>query len=467
MAQQTPEHVVHHDIRRYGAVGDGVTLDTAAIQQAVDACHEAGGGTALVPPGTYLTGTIFLRSHVTLHLTAGAVLKGSGRREDYNPDDIFPENHVFASEKVTGAHLIIAYQAEQVAITGEGTIDGHSAAFFEPLPPEEVTTTYRSKSRNFPIRDWRPGQMVFFCRCRQVSVRDVSLINSPYWTLLLLGCESVQIRGLRITNPPQTANGDGIDVDCCRQVTISDCLINSGDDAITLRGHARALGEHAQACEHVVVSNCLLSTPCTGVRIGVGNGIVRDCCFSNIIITGTRTGLNFISAYSDRLKPGVTIEDVHFVNCQIDAVFPLNMLLGQSAQPPAGIRNVSLSHCRLRGEQGCYLGGNPGHRLANIRLHEVELRMSGSEVDPAFAEKTPMPYGGQGVPAGLWARHVDGLRLAGVRVVWDHVSGPWQHAVVIEDSSDVNLAGLEAPPPPVATAGEAVHCVRVEDLVTQ
>lgn len=225
-----------------GAAGDGLTLDTAAIQRAIDACHAQGGGTVVVPPGTWLTGTIFLKSHVTLHMASGATLLGSTRREDYNADDIFPENPVFSQENVTGAHLIIAYRAHDVAITGEGTIDGNSAAFFEPLPPEETTTTYRMKTRNFPIRDWRPGQMVFFCRCTNVSVRDVSLINATYWTLLLLGCRGVQVRGLRITNPPQTQNGDGLDIDCCQEVTVSDCLIHSGDDAITLRGHSRLLG---------------------------------------------------------------------------------------------------------------------------------------------------------------------------------------------------------------------------------
>ena len=464
MAQTRSDIPTHYDIRCFGAVGDGVTLDTAAIQRTVEACHEAGGGTVLVPPGTYLTGTVYLKSQVTLHLSAGATLQGSARREDYNADDIFPENPVFASENVTGAHLVIAYQAENVAITGEGTIDGHGAAFFEPLPPDEVTTTYRSKTRNFPIRDWRPGQMVFFCRCTDVAVRDIALVNSPYWTLLLLGCRRVQVRGLRITNPPQTANGDGLDIDCCQEVTVSDCIISCGDDCITLRGHSRLLGEHAQPCQHVAVTNCLLRTPCNAIRVGVGDGVVRDCTFANIIIHETRSGLNLICAYSPKSAHGVTIENVHFSHCLMDTISPLNVLLGESARPPAAIRDVSFSHCRMVGRQGCYLGGNAGHRLANLSLHEVELRLTGGEVDPQFAAKTPLPYGANGVPAGLWVRQVEGLRVSGLRVVWENVSGPWRHAVVIEDSSDVVLAGLEAPPPPTATAGEALHCTAVDNL---
>ncbi len=450
-----------YDICHAGAVGDGTTLATAAIQQTVDACHAAGGGTVLVPAGTYLTGTIELKSHVTLRLAAGATLLGSTRREDYNPDTIFPENPVFTRENVTGAHLVIAYQADGVAIVGEGTIDGNSAAFFEPLPPEEVTTSYRSKTRNFPVRSWSPGQMVFFCRCTNVAVRDVALVNAPYWTLLLLGCSWVQVRGLRITNPPQTANGDGIDIDCCAEVTVSDCLIQSGDDAITLRGHSKLLGEHAQPCQHVAVTNCVLSTPCNAIRVGVGDGIVRDCSFTNIIIRETRTGINFVSAYSENCAHGAILEDIHFANCILDTATPLNMVLGQYAKPPAAIRNISFSHLRARGEQGSYLGGNADQHLTDIRLHEVELRLTGGDVDPQFADKTPLPYASNRVPDGLFVRHVDHFRASGLRIVWEAPSGPWQHAITIEHSDDVVLREVEATAPPTATAGEMLQLTEV------
>jgi polygalacturonase len=131
--------------------------------------------------------------------------------------------------------------------------------------------------------------MVFFCRCTNVTVRDVRLVNSPYWTLLLLGCTRARIRGLSISNPPQTPNGDGIDIDCCREVTVSDCIVTSGDDSITLRAHSALLGEHAQACRDVTITNCVLSTPCNAVRVGVGDGEIRNCTLSNLIIDDTQT----------------------------------------------------------------------------------------------------------------------------------------------------------------------------------
>lgn len=444
-----------HDIRDFGAVGDGETLATEAIQAGIDACHAAGGGMVLVPPGTWLTGTIYLKSHVTLHLMAGATLLGSTRRDDYNADDVFPENPVFSRENATGAHLVIAYEAEQVAITGEGTIDGNSAAFFEPLPPEEVTTTYRRKRRNFPIRDWRPGQMVFFCRCSDVAVRDVALINAPYWTLFLLGCNRVQIRGLRITNPPQTPNGDGIDIDCCGQVTVSDCIISSGDDSLTLRGNSRLLGERAQPCHDVVVTNCVLSSPCNAIRVGVGDGEVRDCSLSNIVIRESRNGITFNSAYSDRALHGTVLDNIHFTGLVMDVIMPLNMVLGVHAKPPGAIRNISLSHLRILGRQGIHVSGNPGHLIEDVHFNDVRLELTGGDVDAAFTGDAPKTAGTMDVPAALFARWVKGLRIAGLQVVWREISGGWRQALMIEDCEQVTMSGVDAEEPPVEGAGRA------------
>ncbi|MFP4250590.1 MAG: glycoside hydrolase family 28 protein [Armatimonadota bacterium] len=454
-----------YDVREFGAAGDGETLDTAAIQQAIDACTEAGGGRVFVPPGIYVTGTIFLKSRVNLHLAAGATLRGSTRREDYNPDDIFPENPFSTREQATGAHLVIAYKAEQISITGQGTIDGNSAAFFETLPPDEVTTTYRNKSRNFPIAEWRPGQMVLLCRCTDVSVRDVTLINSPYWTLLLLGCTGARIRGLSITNPPQTPNGDGIDIDCCQDVTVSDCIITSGDDSITLRGNSRLLGERAQPCENVTVSNCVLSTPCNAVRVGVGDGEIRNCALSNLVIKQSRNGISFNSAYSERSAHGTRIENVHFANIVMDVILPLNMVLGVHAKPPGMIRNISLTNLHVSAREGFHICGNPGHRIEDIRLKDVRVAPGGDDVDPDFTGDAPRTAGLMHVPAALYAREVSGLRLSDFQVRWGEVGSSWRSAIEIEDSDEVVLTQLDAEAPPSTPKAETLRTSGVEGLM--
>src|SRR5699024_605622 len=141
---------------------------------------------------------IYLKSHVELHLCAGATLVASSDRADYNADDIFLENERFTrrtKENVGGGHLIIAYKQENISITGSGTIDGNSSCFFDPLPEDDpgIEGGYRYKYANYPIPGWRPAQMIFFCRCENVAVRDVQLVNAPYWTLFHLGCQDVHL----------------------------------------------------------------------------------------------------------------------------------------------------------------------------------------------------------------------------------------------------------------------------------
>ncbi|MFP3904919.1 MAG: hypothetical protein ACLFWB_11810, partial [Armatimonadota bacterium] len=193
------------------------------------------------------------------------------------------------------------------------------------------------------------------------------------------------------------------------------------------------------------------------------NGTVKNCTLSNIVIKQTRTGINMISAYSAK-HDGVTIENIRFSNFIMDTVVPINLLLGEAAQPPADIRDISFSHIRATGRQGCYIGGNDGHPVSAVSLHEVELCMTGGEVDPDFADKTPLPVGTNDVPAGIFLRHVDDVRVSNLRIRWDEVTGNWQHAVVIEDSSDIVVSGLDATAPPTAPDAETVHQTCVTDM---
>ncbi len=464
---QPSETSGHYDVRQFGAVGDGEAIDTAALQEAIDRCHDAGGGVVLVSPGTYLTGTIYLKSGVNLHLCSGATLRGSTRREDYNADDAFDENAASVVENATGAHLVIAYRAERVAITGQGTIDGNGLAFFEPLPPGEETTTYRDKERNFSIRDWRPGQMVFFCRCTDVTVRDVTLINSTYWTLFLLSCTRVRIRGLSITNHPQTPNGDGIDIDCSQDVTVSDCIVTSGDDSITLRANRKRLGANAQPCRNVAVSNCVLSTPCNAIRVGVGDGEIRDCTLSNIVIRESRNGISFNSAYSHRCAHGTRIENVHFSNMIMDVIMPMNMVLGVHAKHPAAIHNVSLSHLHVAARQGFHICGNPDHPIEDIRFHDLRMELTGGDVDGDFTGDAPKTAGKMHVPAALFARHVRRLRVAGMTVAWREVEGAWRNAIILRNGDDIALSQIEAEAPPVPDAGRAIDCAELTDFTIE
>lgn len=455
----------YFNVRNFGAIGDGIAKDTIALQKAIDTCHKAGGGKVLLPAGRYLSGTIYLKNNVELHLAAGAVLLGSPDAEDYNPDDIFPENRPLAKkEKVTGRHLVIAYQQENISITGNGIIDGNSSVFFEPLPAD-VTATYRGKNGDYPFTRQRPGQMVFFCRCNNVVVRDVKLWNAPHWTLFLLGCIDIQIYGLHIQNPPATANGDGIDIDCCRNVTISDCIIRTGDDAITLRANKRVLGKNALPCENVTVSNCLLSSACNAIRVGVGE--IRNCLFNNIIISEAGRGISLVSLYrkTEWSQHGTCIENVHFTNFLIDADVPIAVGVGEGARTPATIQDISFHCIRSTTWAGTKIAGTPEVPVQRIRLRDCEWLVCGGTDNLEFQEKIPDPHphhghrgrdGSPALPCAFYGVDIDGLTVENLRLRWEDISQVWSNGIRLERVSDIELRNVSLRQPQADAA--AIYC---------
>lgn len=458
-----------YNVRKFGAAGDGLTKDTSAIQQAIDACADAGGGKVLLPPGRYISGTIYLKSNIQFHLSAGAVLVGSSDREDYNSEHVFPENEAFSTENVTATHLIIAYRQQNVSISGSGTIDGNSSAFFAPLP-EGAIALYRWKSQNYPIISWRPGQMIFFCRCHRVAVRDVQLKDSPYWGLFALGCEDVQIRGLTIDNPPATQNGDGIDIDCSRNVTISDCIIRSGDDCITVRANKRRLGEDALPCENITVTNCVLSTPCNAIRVGVGDGEIRRCTFNNIIIKESRTAISIVSRYSPRSEHGTCIENVHFSDFIVDAVNPIAIGAGTGALKPAAIRDISFCRFRVKAWAGSQFAGTADVPLQRIRFSEIDWQVCGGTDNCAFVTELPavshMTYHGMNgqpaLPCALYCIFLQDVSFHNVRIRWDDISSVWRYGFVIDRSvgADFRYVRLRQP----HDGGAAIRCRQCHDI---
>ena len=301
------------DVRAFGAQGDGVAKDTAAIQAAIDAAEEAGGGEVFLGSGTYLSGTIYLKDGIDFHLGAGATLLGSPDREDYCPCDISPFNRGCRSESSFGAHLVVCCERKNVTVRGPGRIDGHAKAFL---------LSHEGKVYGQASIPWRPSQMLWFAQCEDVRVTDLNLVNSTYWSCLFHGCDRVWVRGCRVRNNRfdrgtfHTHNGDGFDVDCCHSVSISDCDIDVADDSITLR--ADPVGPmRNRDCGWVTVSNCRLSSACNAVRLGVGTGKIHDAVFSNLTVRDTSIAFNFVSSWSPKTR-GSDFENIRFENCTVE-----------------------------------------------------------------------------------------------------------------------------------------------------
>jgi len=205
------------NVRDYGVIGNGQTLDTPAIQAAIEACSQAGGGTVYVPAGNYVTGSIFLRSHVTLHLDAGATLWGSKDPADYPVMDGRWEG----ADQKTYAPLIAGSNLDNIAVIGRGTIDGRGACWWK---------MHEEKKLAYP----RP-RLISFTNCTNILIEDILLTNSPSWTVNPVHCENVNVNKVTIINPADSPNTDGINPDSCRYVRISNCYVSVGDDCITIK----------------------------------------------------------------------------------------------------------------------------------------------------------------------------------------------------------------------------------------
>jgi len=389
------------DVTAHGAASDGKKLSTSAIQQVIDACAAAGGGTVYFPPGTYLSGTLVLKSHVHLYLEGGATLLGSPSLSDY-------PSHVARlrsyTDNYTDKSLLYAEGAENIAISGGGVLDGQGGAFQGPY-----------KVRPYMLR---------FIECRRVSVADVMFKDSPMWVQHYLGCEGVNIRGVTVRSRIN-ANNDGIDIDACDNVRISDCDVSSGDDAIVLKSTLD------RPCRRVAVSNCVLSSHCNALKLGTEtNGGFEDIVISNCAIYDTR-----LSGVALEIVDGGTMDRVAVSNLTMKNVgAPVFIRLGNRARPfvdggakpgVGKLRNVTLTNFEVAGGSrvGCAISGIPGHHIENLTLDNIRLGFvgGGTKADavrevPENEDKYPEHNMFGALPAyGLFLRHVRNARFRGVQ----------------------------------------------------
>lgn len=332
-------------VTQQGAKGDGVTLNTAALQAAIDQVAATGGGRVTIPPGTFKTGTIYLKSHVELHLAQGARLLGSDNLDDYNPTNAFPQNWGSVNEGWSAKHLILALEQEDVAITGEGVIDGNGRAFFADKPRWTGKICWRDGG--ITARDHehqgRPGQMIEFVVCRNVRVRDIRIEDAPCWSCFFNGCDNVSVRGIRVENGVRNLNTDGLDIDSCRNVTVSDCIIRTGDDAIAIRGCPYRLKDPTRVCENITVENCVFHVSADGMRIGVGEGTIRHVRIANVVIEHAGVGFHVQPIYGKK-STGVDISDVSFSHCSIRGAAKAISIVGAKTKR---VRNIFCSDILL------------------------------------------------------------------------------------------------------------------------
>ena len=365
-------------VKDAGAKGDGKTKDTAAIQRALDACAGR-GGRVIVPRGTYLTGTLWLRDRTELHLEEGAVLLGSPDLADYNDEDAFEQNARSPNEGWSGKHLVIAHEVRDVAITGRGVIDGNGGAFLNEgmLRAGESRTkvAFRRGYINIPDRKTmaRPGQELAFYECRGVRVEGVTLRNMAMWTCFLHGCDDVTLKDVTIRNDLRFANTDGFDIDACRNVTATGCDIETADDAFAIRCCPRRLKSKRAVCENIRIDDCRVRTECEGVRIGVGDGLVRNVRISHLDVLDSGRGFVVQSIYPGSKSKGLGIEDVVISDCELRKVVQAIAVTAGTEEAESVLRNVTFARIRANLEGGVMVNGLGKTRPAGIVLKDIAL----------------------------------------------------------------------------------------------
>ena len=396
-AAEPPRGKGGFDVRDYGAKGDGKTFDTAAIQRAIDECSQSGGGRVVVSGGTFLVKPFRLRSGVELHIAADGRILGSGDWRDYpNRGDM---KHVISANlpRARDAALIWADEADRISITGTGAIDGNGTCFVKPV---EGAAGKKWKFERIGGFDQSPPRVVFFAGCRDVTVKDVLLVNQPAgWGYWVHDCDRVVFDRCRIRSDVTYPNNDGIHINACRDVSISNCEIEAGDDAIVVRCNTRSLRER-KPCERVTVRNCDLRSYANCIRIGwCREGTIRDCSFSDIVCHDSTVGVNiwfvpkFWNPAGDYGVEQTGIERISFANVSMERMHttPLAVRVFEGAEDDIDFcRDISFSNVVARAYGMPYFRGTVERPFENFSFVGCRFERDSAAVGPwQGADKEP------------------------------------------------------------------------------
>ncbi len=431
------------NVKDYGATGQRTDDARPAIQRAIDACAAAGGGIVYVPPGEYTAGALHLRSNLRIELEAGATLFASRELSAY---DTGPD--------VSKAALFFGEGIENVTLTGRGTVDGQAQYQWQEddfergfkhktLMQSLGKSLLRSVPRGFPTRPTIP-HLVWLGGSKDIQITGLKFLHSPGWTIALYACERVVFERLYIyTSLKEGVWADGIDLDGCRDVAVSNCTIETGDDCLALSSND--VWGPARECANITVSNCRFSSASAGVKFAEGNQVgIRRVLVSNTVLTNVNRGFTFLTGM------GGSISEVVLANLTIDCnrfdwfwagdgqpfffrVARWNEMSGEPPKPdeapPGIIRNIQIHDVIAHAKGSSLIHGHPESWLDGVRLEHIRLFVA---TDPSA------PY--DQAEDALHFKYAKNLRVSDVTVSWEKPSLPaWQSALAFENVADLEV----------------------------
>ncbi|MGC3945031.1 MAG: glycosyl hydrolase family 28 protein [Chryseolinea sp.] len=412
------------DVKNFGATGLRKDNATKAFRDAISACTAAGGGTVVVPAGEYTVGTVQLRDNVTLHLEAGSTLFASQLESDYVKD---------------AETLIFADNVRNISVTGKGTIDGLARYDYDNVRGADTEIAKEQEiarqagiemKRYYRSRDAMNIFLFVLNDCTNIHLEDISVINAPLWTVRLNDCDRVNIRGVYIySDLEKGVNADGIDICSSKNVTISDSVITTADDAIVLKAIARN-GRKANAVENVTVTNCVLTSSSTALMIGTETEAdIHHVVFNNCVIRNSNKGFGI------NVQDGAVVSNVIFSNLTIEtnrrhwnwwgsAEMCKFVLKKRTESSPLGmIRDIFIENIIVRARGTTTISGHPSQPLDNIRITNVQLFMDVEDAQDKRASDA------------IAIGHVRDLQLSSVSVEWSETptEPAWQSALALKN----------------------------------
>lgn len=453
----SPEEPKKFNILNYGAVGDGKKLNTAAIQKAIDTCSKQGGGQVIVPSGTFLTGSVVLKSKVNLHLEQGAILLSSIYFKD------FPERQVLSParyKKYLNRSMIYAQGQEAISVTGPGMLDGNALL---------------DGSGEFKEKEAANPSFIWFDECQNILVKDVTFRRSVWWTQAYTRCKHVHIDHITVTEN-YFHNADGVDIVDCDDFVVENCDINSNDDGICLKGYTE------KGCNRGTIRNNKVRTLCNGIKMGTDS----SGGFRNILIEDNEIWQTVISGLALQIVDGGVMENITVRRITMNGIgTPIHMCLGNRNRIirgsltvlPGIIRNVRISDIkavvnkaeRYNDEERkrhnyivhtSSICGVPGNYIQDVTIENVDITIQGGYPLATAADALrEIPEVGNQYPEnrmygtlpsyGFYLRHVKGIQLNNITINQKQADG--RPAMLLDDvhDSDFEVGAQNSVPTPV------------------
>lgn len=476
------------NVMDFGAKNNGREITTAMIQNAIDRCYAEGGGTVFVPRGEYLTGTLNLRSNVEFHLGMGAVIKATTDLSHYQKQ----------MEHLAG--LFYTEDAENVSITGHGKICGQGIEFMYKdsvkVISGEVNKFIRQKNDFRKVENGlgdgplmprdRYHQMIVFSNCRKVLLSGFECIDAPYWTILIVHCDRVDITGISVDNNLMIPNNDGLDIVSSSNVNVSGCIITTGDDALVLAGYAHHFGDPGfkgilRPSSNINVSNCILQSRSSGIRIGGWDqNHMSNYNFSNITIFDSNCGINIT------VRDSGSVSNVNFSNIRIETrlhtgdwwgngePIKISAMRGVTGNRIGDISNIFFDNISCRGENAILMYASEESKLSNIYFSNFDFILRKSRLDKESGgnfDLRPNLVPGKEifeseVPV-VYIENGENIYFNQGNIAWGEVeAGYYTHAIKavrINNMKLNNLTAASSPSNPDFQAVSLVSCTKVTD----